>query len=248
MRSVRDTLFPMRGRDGGVERIGGITQDVTVHTGSLVYLVDGPDESRADMQRLLMKAGYSVKTFASGSEFLSVAPVLALGCVVLDIRSPEAGGLTVARQLKAIGSPLPVLVTSTSHGDVAVAVQAMKAGAVDWIEMPCAEPVLLGAVASALADVRITAEQNRQAMRMRARFASMSMRQRQVLEGLVAGGTNKTIGRDLGISPRTVELYRASVMENLGVQSLTQAVLLTAAAGIHLTNAAGEQAPTRKRP
>jgi PAS domain S-box-containing protein len=232
MRSVRDTLFPMRGRDGRVERIGGISQDITVQTESFVYLVDSEERSRADVQRLLMKAGYRVKTFATGSELLAVAPVLALGCVILDIRLPQTGGLAVARRLKAIGSQLPVLVAGASQGDVSVAVQAMKAGAVDWIEVPCDEAVLVGAIASAFADVRALAAQNQQVTWVRSQIGSMTERERQVLEGLQAGGTNKTIGRGLGISPRTVELYRASVMEKLGVQSLTQAVLLTAAAGI----------------
>jgi PAS domain S-box-containing protein len=248
MRSVRDTLFPMRNRHGRIERIGGISQDITVHTQSCVYLVDSEERSRADVQRVLMKAGYRVKSFATGSEFLAVAPVLAPGCVILDIRSPQAGGLAVARQLKATGSQLPVLVAGASQGDIRVAIQAMKTGAVDWIEMPCAEAVLLEAVASALADVRAVAERNWQVTRVRSQITSMTDRERQVLEGLLAGGTNKTIGRDLGISPRTVELYRASVMEKLGVQSLTQAVLLTAAAGILPINAASEHGLVRKRP
>jgi PAS domain S-box-containing protein len=247
MRSVRDTLFPMRSREGRIERIGGITQDMTVHTGSWVYLIDADQISCADTQRLLVRAGYSVKSFDSGAEFLTVAPVLALGCVVLDIRGPEASGLAVARQLKANGSPLPVLVIGASGGDVAMAVQAMKAGAVDWIEMPCDETVLLGAIASALAEIRHSAEQKREVMVVRARIAGMSGRERQVLEGLLAGGTNKTIARDLGISPRTVELYRASVMEKLGVQNLTQAVLLSAAAGVRpATAAGGDQVRARK--
>jgi PAS domain S-box-containing protein len=232
MRSIRDTLFPMRDRDGRVQRVGGISQDVTVHSGSLVYLVDADERSRTQLHRLLVRAGYSVKPFASGAEFLAVAPVLALGCVVVDIRSPAAGGLAVPRQLKANGSPFPVLMAGASGGDVTVPVQAMKAGAVDWIEMPCEPDVLLGAVASALAEIRTTAQQNREASLAQSRIASLSMRERQVLDGLLGGGTNKTIARGLGISPRTVELHRAKVMEKLGVQNFTQAVLLTAAAGI----------------
>jgi FixJ family two-component response regulator len=194
---------------------------------------------------MLLRAGYSVKTFVSGSDFLAVAPVLALGCVVIDSRSPAAGALVVARQLKANGSPLPVLMTGTSHGDVASAVAAMKAGAVDWIEMPCEPDVLLGAIASALGDIREAAEQTRELERVRARIGGMSTRERQVLEGLLAAGTNKMIGKKLGISPRTVELHRANVMEKLGAQTLTEAVLLTAAAGILPLALATRRGPTR---
>lgn len=108
----------------------------------------------------------------------------------------------------------------------------MKAGAVDWLEMPYEEDILLMTVTSALADIRRAAEQERDAEFARARIAGLSARERQVLEGLLAGGTNKVIGRELGISPRTVELYRASVMERLGVKTLPEAVLLAAASGV----------------
>ena len=245
MRSIRDTLFPMRDRQGRVQRVGGITQDVTVHTGSLVYVIDADEATRAQLELLLQRAGYNVKCFASGSDFLAVAPVLASGCVVLDFRSPESGGLAVAKQLKAIGSPLPVLVMGTSHGGVAVAVQAMKAGAADWIEVPYQPDVLLAAVASALVDIRQANEQSGEAERARARIAHMSPRERQVLEGLLAGGTNKTIGRELGISPRTVELHRAGLMEKLGAQTLIEAVRLAAAAGIPWTGPENKGRPTR---
>jgi FixJ family two-component response regulator len=134
-----------------------------------------------------------------------------------------------------------VLVTGTSQGDVTVAVAAMKAGAVDWIEMPCEPDVLLAAIASALAEIRMTAHQNRETALAQARIASLSMRERQVLDGLLGGGTNKMIARALGISPRTVELHRAKVMEKLGVQNFPQAVLLTAAAGIRPISPEGGQ-------
>jgi PAS domain S-box-containing protein len=232
MRSVRDTLFPMRDRYGHIRRVGGLTHDLTIRASSLVYLIDGDEEARDALQLLLTHAGYSIKSFRSGPDFLAVAPVLSLGCIVLDSRSPAAGGLTVPRQLKAVGSRLPVLMIGWSNGDVRLAVQAMKAGAVDWIEMPSEPEVLVTAVASALADIRAAAEQNREVELVRGRVAAMSSREREVLEGLLAGGTNKTIGRDLGISPRTVELHRASVMEKLGVQNLTKALLLIASAGI----------------
>jgi FixJ family two-component response regulator len=232
VRWIRDTMFPMRDQYGRVQRIGGIAQDITVHSPSLVYVVDADQPSRQSLSRLLQRAGYSVKAFASGAEFLEVAPVLMLGCVVLDIRSPQAGGLTSLRQLKANGNRLPVIVTGTSNGDVTVAVQAMKAGAVDWLEMPYEQDALLTAIASGLADIRRDAKESRDVDAARARIAGMSVRERQVLEELLAGGTNKEIGRVLGISPRTVELYRASVMECLGARTLSETVLLAAAAGV----------------
>jgi FixJ family two-component response regulator len=140
---------------------------------------------------------------------------------------------------------LPVLVTGTSRGDVKLAVQAMKAGAAEWLEMPYDQATLLAAVASALADIRTATEQNRDAELARGHIAGMSVRERQVLEGLLGGGTNKTIGRDLGISPRTVELHRASVMERLGVQTLTEAVLLAAAAGVRAAHRTRKAKPPR---
>jgi FixJ family two-component response regulator len=136
------------------------------------------------------------------------------------------------RQLKANGNNLPLIVTGVSSGNVTLAIQAMKAGAVDWLEMPYQDDQLLMAVSSALADIRLSAERSRDAEFARARIAGMSVRERQVLEGLLAGGTNKVIGRALGISPRTVELHRASVMERLGVGTLPEAVLMAAAAGV----------------
>jgi PAS domain S-box-containing protein len=230
--TIRDTMFPIRDQHGHVRCIGGIAQDITIHDGMQAYVIDADPASRQIVTDILRRGGYAVKTFNSGSEFLEVAAVLALGCVVLDIRSRQADGLEVLRRLKASASHLPVLVIGLSNGNTALAVRVMKAGAVDWLEMPYEEDILLMAVTSALADIRRAAEQDRDAEFVRARIAGLSARERQVLEGLLAGGTNKVIGRELGISPRTVELYRASVMERLGVKTLPEAVLLAAAAGV----------------
>jgi FixJ family two-component response regulator len=230
--SIRDTMFPIRDQRGHVKYVGGIAEDITVHDGRQAYIIDADPASRRSLSGLLQRGGYGVKTFSSGAEFLEVAAVLALGCVVLDIRLPQAGGLELLRQLKANASDLPVIVTGTSTGNIALAVQAMKAGAVDWLEMPYQQDALLMAVASALADLRRAGEQQRDAKFTRSRIAGLSARERQVLEGLLAGGTNKVIGRDLGISPRTVELHRASVMERLGAKTLSEAILMAAAAGV----------------
>jgi PAS domain S-box-containing protein len=232
VRSVRDTMFPIRDQHERVKWIGGIAQDITVRDGLHTYVIDADPTSRQRLTQLLHGAGYAVKTFTSGADFLEMAHVLSTGCVVLNMRSPQSDDLQVLRRLKANGNSLPVIVTGVSGGNVTLAIQAMKAGAADWLEMPYQDDELLMAVSSALADIRHIAEGSRDAEFARARIAGMSVRERQVLEGLSAGGTNKVIGRELGISPRTVELYRASVMERLGVSTLPEAVLMAAAAGV----------------
>jgi FixJ family two-component response regulator len=127
---------------------------------------------------------------------------------------------------------LPVIVLAASAGDVRLAVEAMKAGAAEWLEVPYDANALLTAIAATLADIRESAEQSLSVELARARIAAMSVRERQVLVGLLSGGTNKVIAKDLGISPRTVELHRANVMELLGVKTLPEAVLLATAAGL----------------
>jgi PAS domain S-box-containing protein len=230
--SVRDTVFPIRDPHERVKWVGGIAQDITIHDALQAYLIDADATSRQKVAHVLYGAGYAVKTFTSGADFLEMAHVLSTGCVVLNIESAPSEGLQLLRQLKANGNNLPLIVTGVSSGNVTLAIQAMKAGAVDWLEMPYPDDQLLMAVSSALADIRFSAARSRDAEFARARVAGMSVRERQVLEGLLAGGTNKVIGRALGISPRTVELYRASVMERLGVGTLPEAVLMAAAAGV----------------
>jgi len=232
VRWIRDTCFPIRDERGRVRQAGGIAQDVTKHAGSLVYVVDADEDSRRCLSLLLRGAGYEVKAFASARAFLEAVTALVPGCVVLDTRAPAAGGLAIPRTLKARRVDLPVIVTGSSGGDVGTGVQAMKAGAVDWLEAPCEAEALLPAVASAMAGIRDTAEADRAAELAQARVAAMSVREREVLDGLLAGGTSKTIARDLGISPRTVENHRTHLMERLGARTLSEAVLMAAAAGL----------------
>jgi PAS domain S-box-containing protein len=231
-RWIRETLFPIPDQRGRIRRVGGISQDITVRTSSFIYLVGHDDASRESTSHVLHKAGYSVKPFVAGSDFLQMVSALAPGCVVLDSRSPQAASLSVLRQLTINDGHLPVIVTGISGGNVGMVVQVMRAGASNWLEIPFKEAELLAAVSSALSDIHTSAKQERDAEVARARIAGMSERERQVLEGLVDGGSNKTIARDLGISPRTVEMHRANVMERLGAESLPEAVLLAAAAGL----------------
>jgi FixJ family two-component response regulator len=198
----------------------------------MVYVVDSNDASQGKLSLLLQSAGYQVKTFSSAQAFLDVAPVLVPGCVVLDISSPGMGELIVPKDLKARRVGLPVVAIGAAHGDVAFGVQAMKAGAVDFVDVPYDSRQLLDAVASALAAIRDIAERDQAAELAKARIAALSAREREVLERLLTGGTNKTIARDLDISPRTVEAHRARIMERLGAQSLPELVQIAMAAGL----------------
>jgi FixJ family two-component response regulator len=232
VRNIRDTMFPIRDGDGRTTCIGGIGQDITAHVGFQTYVIDPDARSRPAITHILQRAGYAVKAFTSGTEFLDVAAFLATGCIVLDSQGSPTAGLDLLRQLRSMSPEMPVIVIGVSSGDVKIAVQAMKSGAFDWLEVPYQAKILLAAVASGLAAIRDGGEEQREAVFARTRIASMSMRERQVLEGLLAGGSNKEIGRELEISPRTVELHRRSVMERLGVRTLSEAVLIATAAGV----------------
>jgi FixJ family two-component response regulator len=141
--------------------------------------------------------------------------------------------LTLPRELKARRSALPVIVVGEAHGNVAAGVQAMKAGAVDFLDTPYRPEQLLEAVAAAQAGIRDTAQRDEATDLVRSRIAALSLREREVLDRLLAGGTNKTIARDLGISPRTVEAHRARIMERLEAKSLPELVQIAMAAGLH---------------
>jgi PAS domain S-box-containing protein len=232
VRWVRDTGFPMRDAQHIVRRVGGIAEDITKHEGSLVYLVSADGAVSQALSVVLQAAGYQVKPFTSATAFLEVAPVLVPGCVLVDIRMPEAGGIAIPRELKARRIRLPAIVMGDSYGDVGMAVQAMKAGAIDFLETPYDRKMLLAAIASALAEVRDETERDRAGDVARARIAGLSPREREVLHRLLAGATNKSIAKDLGISPRTVEIHRARVMERLSARTLPEAVLIAAAAGV----------------
>jgi FixJ family two-component response regulator len=229
----------MRDERGQVRRAGGVAEDLTRHEGSTVYVVDGNGGSRRQLCLLLQSVGYEVKEFAAAQGFLEVAPVLMPGCVVLDTRAPEAGGLTLPKELKARRVGLPVIVMGEANGDVHVGVQAMKAGAVDFLDVPYRPEQLLDALAAARANIRETTERNQAAELATTSVAALSPRERDVLDGLLAGGTNKTIARELDISPRTVEAHRARIMERLGAHSLPELVQIAVAAGLQARPAGG---------
>jgi FixJ family two-component response regulator len=237
IRRIRHMLFPIRDDQGRVSRIGGVAADITKPADIQVYVLNPDDSSRDRSSRdrvslLLQKSGYGVKAFASSRVFLEVAPVLVPGCLILDGRGSETKGLRIVSELKARRIDLPIIFIGNSRGDVGLVVKAMKAGATDWLEAPCKEAELLAAVASALAGVQDTMVSDRSSELARSHIAEMTGRERDVLLGLVVGETNKVIARRLRISPRTVEMHRAHVMERLGVRTLSEAVLLAASAGL----------------
>jgi PAS domain S-box-containing protein len=231
VRSVHNVAFPVLEEDGRARSIGGIAQDVTRETGLLVYLVDADRTSRQRTTDVLENGGFAVKPFATGRAFLDVANVLEPGCVVLDTRSLGAGGLAICMQLRRDRVGLPVIVLDDHGGDVERAVQVMKAGAADVLQTPYRNEALVAAVSSGFGALRSSIRQDKTAEQARLRLADLSLREREVLDGLVAGGTNKTIARGLGISPRTVESHRGRLMERLGAQTLPDLVLMAAAAG-----------------
>jgi two-component system, LuxR family, response regulator FixJ len=195
----------------------------------LVHVVDDDEAVRDSLGLLLEAAGLSVRTYDSATAFLKALPSLAAGCVLTDVRMPELDGLALQRRLTELGIRLPVIVM-TGHGDVPIAVEALKAGAADFLEKPFDDAQLLAAVSSALAASQRKSEEEAAIAGIARRLASLTPREREVLDKLVAGQPNKTIAYDLGSSPRTVEVHRARVMEKMGVRSLPELVRMTIAA------------------
>jgi two-component system, LuxR family, response regulator FixJ len=189
----------------------------------LVHIVDDDDSVRRSAAFMLKHAGYRVESHISGVEFLKEAKSAERGCVLLDVRMPEMDGLEVQQEMAKRGIDMPVVIL-TGHGDIAVAVRAMRAGAVNFIEKPYEKEALLRAIEEAYARLDRSHDREMKAGEARIRLASLTGRERDVLNGLVAGYPNKTIAYDLGISPRTVEIYRANMMEKLRVRSLSEAL------------------------
>jgi two-component system response regulator FixJ len=197
---------------------------------SVVHVIDDDEDVRQSLGFLLRAAGMNVALHDSAPAFLQAMPAAAPGCVVTDIRMPGMDGLELQRHLHELGSGLPVIVM-TGHADVPLAVQAMKAGAVDFIEKPFDDEVLLSAIRAALSAYRKDAEREQRQAEIRKRLDILSEREREVLDGLVDGKANKAIAHDLGISPRTVEIYRANVMTKMQAESLSELVRMALLAG-----------------
>jgi two-component system response regulator FixJ len=189
----------------------------------VVHVIDDDAEVRRSLAFLLSTAGLPVRVHSSATAFLDVLPEIQEGCIVTDIRMPGVDGIELQRRLKARGIALPVIVI-TGHGDIALAVDAMKAGAVDFIEKPFDDEVLIVAIKAALSRRAGGRERAARVSAVRERLALLSARERQVLDGLVAGKPNKIIAHDLGISARTVEIYRANVMTKMQADSLSAVV------------------------
>jgi len=196
----------------------------------IIHLVDDEESIRKAASFALKTAGYDVIAYTSGVEFLRTAKSAEVGCVILDVRMPEMDGLQVQTTMAARGINMPVIVL-TGHGDVSVAVQAMKGGAIDFLEKPFEKAALLEAVRRAFArldDVDLRALESSEA---EVRVAALTPREHEVLEGLANGLPNKTIAYDLGCSSRTVEVHRASLMAKLEVRNLSEALRIAFAAG-----------------
>ena len=195
----------------------------------IIYLVDDEEAIRRSAGFMLRTAGYTVRTFVCGDEFLRDVKDLQPGCVLLDIRMPGSDGLAVQQALNERGAVLPVVIL-TGHGDIAMSVRALKAGAVDFIEKPFEKAELIAAIDEALQRLDSGGRHRLDAAEARMRLAALTPRERDVLGGLVEGLPNKTIAFDLDISSRTVEVHRANLMSKLGVRSLSQVLRIAFAA------------------
>jgi len=195
----------------------------------VVHLVDDDASVRRSVGFMLKTSGHRVQTYESGAELLRNSAQLERGCILLDIRMPGMDGLEVQQALQEKGVGLPVIIM-TGHGDVGLAVKAMKAGAVDFIEKPFEKIVLSSSLDEGfrrLSQQEVTGERRKDA---EVKLQALTARERDVLDGLAQGLPNKTIAYDLGISPRTVEIHRANLMTKLGVRSLSEALRIAFAA------------------
>jgi two-component system response regulator FixJ len=205
----------------------------------VIHIVDDDAAVRQSLAFLLSSAGLAVRLYDSAAAFLDRLPELQGGCLITDMRMPGMTGLELLHELGAKACGLPAIVV-TGHGDVPLAVEAMKAGAVDFIEKPFDQQAILDAVQAALE--RGPSRDHGAGPLIAARLASLSERERQVLDGLIAGHPNKTIAHDLGISPRTVEVYRANLMTKMAAKSLSELIRMAVLADV----APGPRKPTRR--
>ena len=201
-----------------------------MHSDAVIHVVDDDVAVRQSLAFLLASDGLPVRLHESATAFLDNVKSTPAGCIVTDVRMPGIDGIELMRRLRARGVTLPVIVM-TGHADVPLAVEAMKAGAVDFVEKPFDDDRFIAIIRMALASQAAMAEHAAQSADVRARMGALSERERQVLDGLLAGKANKVIAYDLGISPRTVEIYRANVMSKMQAGSLSDLVRMALIAG-----------------
>ena len=195
-----------------------------------VYVIDDDDAMRDSLQFLLDSANFDTRLFETAQAFLEALPAITSGCVVSDIRMPGIDGIELLKRVKSAKVSLPVIIM-TGHGDIPLAVEAMKLGAVDFLEKPFEDDRLLARIEAALQQAEAGVRNEALTQEIVARVKSLSPRERQVMDGLVAGLSNKVIARDYDISPRTIEVYRANVMTKMQASSLSELVRLAIRSG-----------------
>jgi two-component system response regulator FixJ len=196
-----------------------------------VYVIDDDEAMRDSLNFLLDSADFKVTLFETALSFLDALPSLDFGCVVSDVRMPGLDGIELLKRMKAGNSTFPIVIM-TGHGDVPLAVEAMKLGAVDFLEKPFEDDRLIGMIEAAIRQAEPAAKSEAVTLDIASRIATLSPRERQVMNGLVAGLSNKLIARDYDISPRTIEVYRANVMTKMQANSLSELVRLAMRAGM----------------
>lgn len=196
----------------------------------LVHVIDDDEAVRVSLGFRLEMADLPNRTYASPVEFLDAVDGLDSGVIVSDVRMPEMNGLELVRRLRERGCPLPVIII-TGHGDMPLAVEALRAGVKDFIEKPFDDEALIGSIRAALEGQAADGELAAERKRFEAMLSGLSGRERDVLRGVIEGKLNKVIGHELGISPRTVEVYRAKMMSKTGAKSLSELVRIALVAG-----------------
>jgi two-component system, LuxR family, response regulator FixJ len=196
-----------------------------------VHVIDDDEGLRDSLMFLLRAADIEAQSHVSAVAFLEALPGAHAGCIITDVRMPGLSGIDLLRRLKELKINVPVIVI-TGHGDVPLAVEAMKFGAVDFLEKPFDDDLLLASVRSALRQAEGEAKRQSERGDIESRLAALSKREREVLGGLVTGRANKQIAFDLGISPRTVEIYRANLMDKMQAASLSDLVRMALIAGV----------------
>jgi two-component system response regulator FixJ len=197
----------------------------------MVHVVDDDEAIRDSVAFQLQTAGYQTLAYDSAESFLAALPEVTRGCVLTDVRMPGLSGLELVLQLVKLGFKHPIIMM-TGHGDIPLAVEAMKAGVVDFIEKPLDDDILLAAIARALSKPAAAEQQDEQRAAWQVRFALLSPRERDVLTGVIAGKPNKIIAYELGISPRTVEVYRAGLMTKTEASSLSELIRMALRLGL----------------